>query len=336
MAVARQSSVGVVHFGERLRASKFGHSMTREMYAYPNRSPHSRRRREEMPDGLWEGVSWAYADEEHTELSDVFLVTQRDAALVNFDMSLRYFASLDPGEFELALERVLAAGNGFTPVQSLVDWDGVEGVYVMVFDEYRQFYVGQSGDLRKRIKGHWSKRKSFDRVLFGGPYDSILAVDELRALDTTRIYALATADPFDVERRTEAAADRRFCLNRMMGGEPDSAAAIATLVSPRSRVHDDPAAVMTREAYESAVEHIAQVIARPRPAYDDGLASELAALDMTVFVLARDDGSEVMWSRRDAIRQAARRGDLSIADYELFLEAMGETVVWPAPRATAD
>lgn len=336
MAVAPKGSVGVVHFGERLRASKFGHLMTREMYAYPSRSPHSRRRREDMPDGLWEGVSWAYADEEHTTLSDAFLLTQRDAALVNFDLSLRNFASLDPGEFELALERVLAAGGRFTPVQSLADWDGVEGVYVLVFDEYRQFYVGQSGDLRKRIKGHWTKRKSFDRVLFGGPYDSILAVDELRALDTTRIYALATTNPSDLERRTEAAADRRFCLNRMMGGDPDEAAAIAMAVSPRNRTHIGPATILAREAYESSVEHIAQVIARPRPAGDEGLASELAALDMTMFAVARDDGSEFMWSRRDAIRRAARRGDLSTADYELFLNAMGETVVWPSPRTSAD
>lgn len=328
--------MGVVHFGERLRASKFGHSMTREMYAYPSRSPHSRRWREDVPAEWWESVSWMYADEEHTELSDVFLLTQRDAALVNLDLSLRYFASLDPGEFELALERVLAAGGRFTPVQSLADWDGVEGVYVLVFDEYRQFYVGQSGDLRKRVKAHWSKRKSFDRVLFGNPYDSILAVDELRALDTTRIYAMKAANPFDVERRTEAAADRRFCLNRMMGGEPDAAAAIAMVVSPRNRAHIGPVTILAREAYESAVEHIAQVIARPRPADDDGLASELVALDMRLFVLAGDDGSEFMWSRRDAIRQAARRGELSIADYELFLEAMGETVVWPAPRISAD
>jgi len=324
------------HFGERLRASKFGHLMTREMYAYPSRSPHSRLRREDMTDSFWEDVSWAYVDEEHTTLSNAFLLTHRDAALVNFDLSLRYFASLDPGEFELALERVLAAGEGLTPVQSLADWDGVEGVYVMVFDEYRQFYVGQSGDLRKRIKGHWSKRKSFDRVLFGSPYKSILAVDELRALDTSRIYALATATPFDVERRTEAAADRRFCLNRMMGGEPDAAATIAMAVSPRNRAHIGPATILARDAYESAVEHIVQVIARPRPAGEEGLASELAALDMTVFVVARDDDSEFMWSRRDAIRRAVRRGDLSIEDYELFLSAMGETVVWPLPRTSAN
>lgn len=286
-----------------------------------------------MPPDWWEAASWAYSDEEHTELSDAFLLTQRDAALVNFDLSLSYFASLGADEFELALERALSHGGGFTQVQSLAEWDGVEGVYVMVFDEYRQFYVGQSVDLRRRIKAHWSKRKSFDRLLLGSPYDSIFPVDELRALDTTRIYAKATTNPFDLEQRTEAASDQRFCLNRMMGGQPD-ATAVAALASPRSRAHGSAVGVMTWDAYQAAIDSIEQVIGQSRAVSDETHADELAALDMTVFIVSREDGSEFMWSRRDGIRQAARRGKLSVEAYSRFLEAMGETVVWPPPRPT--
>jgi hypothetical protein len=36
-----------------------------------------------------------------------------------------------------------------------------------------------------------------------------------------------------------------------------------------------------------------------------------------------------MWSRRDIIAEAAKRGDLSIEEFVAFLGLMGETVVWP-------
>jgi len=74
-------------------------------------------------------------------------------------------------------------------VESLRDWDDVEGAYILVFDEYKQFYFGQSGNVRKRIMQHWSTCKPFDRLIYGTSYSSIPPMDELRALDTTRIYA---------------------------------------------------------------------------------------------------------------------------------------------------
>ncbi len=41
---------GVNHFGEYLRASKFGHKMTRDLYAYPNRKPKERLNRKYISD----------------------------------------------------------------------------------------------------------------------------------------------------------------------------------------------------------------------------------------------------------------------------------------------
>lgn len=155
----------IEHFGEQLRASRFGHKMTRELYAYPNRRPKEKPRREDWPEEVWNDTAWMYRDEEHTEHSDVFLLAYRDAALTNFDLSMKYFSSLDQDDFEGALNHVLAKGRTFKPVQSLKPWDGVAGAYIMVFDEYRQFYIGQSNDIRSRIKKHWTHRKPFDRVL---------------------------------------------------------------------------------------------------------------------------------------------------------------------------
>lgn len=154
---------------------------------------------------------------------------------MNFDLSMSYFASLNVEEFEEALGHVLAKGRTFKPVQSLKDWDGVAGAYVMVFDEYRQFYVGKADDIRRRIKQHWGARKHFDRLIYGTKYDSIFPADELRALDTTRIFAARSRNPFAVEQRAEKAADQRFCLNRMNGGSPSPMMLMLNALNPHRR-----------------------------------------------------------------------------------------------------
>lgn len=320
---------GIEHFGENLRGSMFGHRMTRALYGYPSRVPHQRPKRDRLGEDLWKATAWAYRDEEHTRHSDAYLLVQRDKALVNFDLSMRYFASLEADEFEVALQRVLAKGRTFKPVQSLPDWDGVAGAYVMVFDEYRQFYVGQSDDIRKRIKQHWSTRKSFDRLIYGTKYDSILPVDELRALDTTRIYAARSSNPFAVEQRAENAADQRFCLNRMVGGEASPLMLMLTGANPRVRTHDVSAEQMSRDDCRQAAAEVAELIDQLGSSNQSSRVETLAGLDMRIYSVPREDGSRVMWSRRDSIAGAVTRGDLSVEDFAAFLEAMGETVIWP-------
>lgn len=328
-APKRISYWGIEHFGEQLNGSKFGDRMTREMYAYPNRSQHQRPKRERVGERFWEATAWAYRDEEHAQHSDAYLLVQRDAALVNFDLSMRYFQSLDGDEFEAALEHVLAKGRTFKPVESLKDWDGVTGAYVMVFDEYKQFYVGKADDIRKRVKQHWSSRKSFDRLIFGTKYDSIFPVDELRALDTTRIYAARSANPYAVEQRAENAADHRFCLNRMAGGSVAPLTLMLTAANPRSRTNGVAVVSLSLEGRKLAREEVAMVIARARSTDGSGLVAGLAGLDMTIYSVENEDGSSFMWSRRDAIAGAAARGELSVEEFAAFLEAMGETVIWP-------
>ncbi|MGO4145732.1 hypothetical protein AB4Y77_11650 [Paenarthrobacter sp. YAF11_1] len=55
----------------------------------------------------------------------------------------------------VVLQHVLAKGRTFKPLESLPAMDGREAAYIMVFDEYKQFYIGESWDVRKRIKQHW-------------------------------------------------------------------------------------------------------------------------------------------------------------------------------------
>lgn len=319
---------GIEHFGEQLRASRFGHKMTRELYAYPNRKPKERPRREDWPEEVWNDSAWMYRDEEHTEHSDVFLLAYRDAALTNFDLSMKYFSSLDQDDFEGALDHVLTKGRTFKPVQSLKPWDGVSGAYIMVFDEYRQFYIGQSNDIRSRIKKHWTHRKPFDRVLFGTRYDSIFPVDELRALDTTRIFAARSTNPYALEERTEKAADQRYCLNRMSGGEPPLTVMLGSHL-PRNRSHGLAAVPLSPEDYDLEWDKVSLVISQARTSQNPNLVETLAGLDMTIYAVPREERPPYLWSRRDAVAGAAARGELTVEEYAVFLKLMGEKVIWP-------
>ncbi|WP_171059429.1 hypothetical protein [Arthrobacter crystallopoietes] len=52
-------------------------------------------------------------------------------------------------------------------------------------------------------------------------------------------------------------------------------------------------------------------------------------MDITIFSVQGEASGPFLWSRRDAISMAAARGELSVKDFQSFLEAMGETVNWP-------
>ena len=324
----------IEHFGETLRDSKFGFRMTRSMYGYPSRAPHNRIPREQVSDSFWTDVAWAYRDDEHTRLSDAYLLVQRDEALRNYDLSMAYFASLDGDEFEGALQHALAKARTLKQVEHLSSWDDAEGVYVMVFDDYKQFYVGRSDNIRKRIKQHWAGRKSFDRLVFGGLYSSILPVDELRALDNTRIFAARSRNQWALEERTEAAADPRFCLNRMGGGEANPFKLMITAASPRGRSHGTVAHPCTSAYRAEAWNEVERIVQAPRGDSSSGLVEALSSLDMTIYTHTRDNGSTSIWSRRDFITSAVVRGDLTVSEFSRFLEHMGEQVIWPDEPVT--
>lgn len=320
---------GVEHFGDIFRASKFGHKMIRDLYAYPGRKPKERSKREQLGEALWTNIAWSYRDDEHAEHSDAYLLVQRDAALRNFDLSMAYFASLDAGEFEEALQKVLAAEPRLVPVKSLPAWERDTGVYVMVFDEYKQLYIGQANDIRKRIRQHLTGRKSFDRLLFGSKYTSVFPVDELRALDMTRLYAVSSFQTLDIERRLEAAADQRFCLNRIAGGEAGGLTMMLALPRLKGRAHGVSALSLSADEYSQARDAVDDMISGTGGGDRAALVTRLAALNMEIYSVIREDGSSTFWSRRDTILHAVQTGAMTTTEFKAFLEVMGETVIWP-------
>lgn len=160
------------------------------------------------------------------EYTEEYIGKLVENALLNFDLNMMYFDRLDSQEFENALDKMLAEFPLFRPVTDLREWIERPGLYVMVLDNHRQMYLGQSKCVGKRIRQHWSTSKPLDRLVFGPADTSVLSVDSFRALDTTRVYAWATQPEDDLDALEEqivADVDPGFALNRVHGGGLGSA-----------------------------------------------------------------------------------------------------------------
>jgi hypothetical protein len=216
--ITTQAGLAVEHFGERVRSGKYGHRLIRDLYAVPNKTPSVRIPRDMISEGWWAARAWRFEDAEQTRFSDEFCRRQREDALENFDLNMAFFAQIPPDSFEDALTELLRKNKSLRPIVDLRSLDGDEGVYLMVLDEYRQAYLGQSGDIRARIKRHWSGAKQFDRLLWGSTHESVLSIDSFRALDTTRVFAARTIRADSLETKLVNTFPPDYLLNRIGGG----------------------------------------------------------------------------------------------------------------------
>jgi hypothetical protein len=209
----------VEHFGEIIRPGKYGHRLTRGLYALVNKKSSTRIPDSMLTDELRAYLAPDYEDAALTIHTDEFCRRHRERALENFDLNMAFFAQIPQTDFEEALTEMLAKNKRLRPVTDLKTLDGEWGVYVLVLDEYRQAYIGQSSwDMRKRIKAHWSGTKQFDRLLWGGVEESVMSIDSFRALDTTRIFASRTINYNDLESRLVRTFPPDYLLNRIGGG----------------------------------------------------------------------------------------------------------------------
>jgi len=209
----------LTHFGERVRVGRYGYRLTRELYAQPNSTPSAPLRRDMVSPKMWEQLGRIYEDDAHTRYTEAWVTDQRAGALENFDRNMAFFSRLDQAAFDDSMTELLARQRGLREIDDLRPFDGVAGLYVMILGAYRQAYVGQSSDIRKRIRAHWNGTKSFDRLLWGSPQTSILSIDSFRPLDTTRILVARTSNGFALEEKIVRALPPDFLLNRVPGGE---------------------------------------------------------------------------------------------------------------------
>lgn len=137
----------------------------------------------------------------------------------NFELNMRYFDSLKRDDFYKYLCS-FRNNNRLKEIFDLRDVQGVEGIYFLVLDEYKQVYIGKSRDIKKRILRHWSSKKEFSQLLFGSVDESVLSIDAFGALDTTRILYKKVAEQRidETEAKLVNSFDKKYLLNRVGGG----------------------------------------------------------------------------------------------------------------------
>ena len=205
----------VSHFGCTVVETKYGLELTREKYAIINNKSSF------VPKFDFLIKENAFTDETGTTYTDEWCNRYQQEILKNYDLNMRYFASLNHDDFHAAIERFLKKNKKFKEVTDLREYEAVSGYYVMVFDKYCQVYVGTTSDIKRRIQSHWSKSKSFDRLLFPmhAVNTSILSVDSFRALDTTRIFVYRTKDIYVKENEYIEDFPPQYVTNRLGGGQ---------------------------------------------------------------------------------------------------------------------
>lgn len=136
----------------------------------------------------------------------------------NYELNMKYFESLDYTEFSKYIDEFMKK-NKFIEVKDLKNYIGKKGIYVLILDEYKQAYLGLTDrGIKERIKDHWNAKKEPERLIFGQAFNSILSIDSFGALDTTRIFVKLDGPLYEIEYKLVDAFDKRYLLNRTIGG----------------------------------------------------------------------------------------------------------------------
>ncbi|MDE8037439.1 GIY-YIG nuclease family protein [Erysipelothrix rhusiopathiae] len=250
----------MIHFGVRLRPGQLGPIMTREKYAPINNKVTGGKRMKEYDDlkrnrGIavdrtsiydeFEGVKYqVYADEAGLFYTDEWCEMNQKRCLINYDLNIEYFASLDREDFEEEIKEFKIKYKSFIEIDDLNEYESTSGYYVMVLGEYKQVYVGTSNNIKRRILQHWSKKKEFDRLLWPignrGIYVSRISIDSFRAQDTTKIFVFPTKTYLSISLNEEDDIKNffsdEFVVNRIMGGPMDTPAArLEAIVNTKNR-----------------------------------------------------------------------------------------------------
>lgn len=201
----------VKHFGVNLSERKYKLKLIREEYALINKTNTLSK---------FSGMEKAYEDKEGKTYTDRWCRKHQKQCLENYDLNMEFFSLLDHDEFNQEISGFLKKYPTFSQLHDLNEWKEKTGYYILILDEYCQVYIGTSKDISKRIRQHWSVRKSFDRLLMpmGAVETSVMSIDSFRALDTTRILAYETPDLFHTEDEFINFFSSHFVTNRTIGG----------------------------------------------------------------------------------------------------------------------
>ena len=130
--------------------------------------------------------------------------------------------------YQRALEKLFANYN-FIECVNIDDLNKIGGIYLLVLDDQKSFYLGQSKDMRQRIKQHWNTdpNSRWEHILW------TIGIDAYSEKYTTAIYyfPVCTKDDYEayidvldeMEMNVIAFAKKyssEYCLNSCTGGKP--------------------------------------------------------------------------------------------------------------------
>lgn len=163
-----------------------------------------------------------YEDDECRFYTDALCERHRNDCLINYDLNMAFFNKIQQKEFDKALSKLIKSSKKIHEVFDLNEYKEKSGIYILVLDKYKQVYIGQSSDIKKRIMQHWRKHKEFDRLLHGRVENSVLSIDSFGALDTTRIFVLKAGwgELDEKEKLLVSKVSNDFKLNRVGAGRP--------------------------------------------------------------------------------------------------------------------
>ena len=207
----------ILHFGVRIKKSE-NNKIARENYAIIDKKSSTWYSKRKLLYKTAEERQKYYDDEECRVYSDSYCEEHQEKCLINFDKNMEFFKQIPKAEFEIALQKLIESNKRLRQIFDLNDCKGMSGIYVLVLDEYKQIYIGQAVDIKRRIMQHWSRQKQFDRLIFGSVNNSVLSIDSFGALDTTRIYILETDRLNSFERLVVKNFPAHLKMNRIGGG----------------------------------------------------------------------------------------------------------------------
>ncbi len=189
----KENTDRILHFGVKVRNTNYLH-INRENYAIINKNSSIWSSRIGMLRKSFyktvEERKEIYDDEDCRIYSDEWCKVHREKCLKNYDLNMAFFRSIKQEDFDKALLNLINSTKKIHEVFDLNEYKEKSGIYILVLDKYKQVYIGQSINIKNRIMAHWSKKKEFDRLIYGRIENSILSIDCFGALDTTRIYAM--------------------------------------------------------------------------------------------------------------------------------------------------
>ena len=154
-------------------------------------------------------------------LSEEYCIMHKKECLKNYDLSMEFYKKLDINKYNKIVEKIIKKHKKID-IKDLNDCKGKKGIYILLQENYKQMYIGQTTrDLKERILRHWKKKPAFDRILFGKAESSVIGVDSFGALDTTRIFVYYEDNKNKIDKLEEKLVEEipnEFLNNRIGGG----------------------------------------------------------------------------------------------------------------------